>query len=959
VGLDQVKTQVLLLHSEQSTLDSLSAGIDDRYTVHCATSGIEALNTLGVTPIHVIISAKDLPGMSGVDALREAKKRSPDTIGILLAGNDDKDIEALVGEKEVFQIVRGLRPEDLGSIIDNATRQMRLMALAESANDVAANPDEPSGEHIIMETSENGSTIISDGTGRMPALNPQRVAASTSSGARGVDVLVLSKDEEFLATVKDSTAGLHNIRSANTLALAEEALVKHKIGVVVVDAAMVGSNAEKLTQHLQKKSARLVSIVAGRRDDGDMLMDLINRGKVYRFLLKPVSPGRARLAIEASVKHHLEAPDSAFKLVAGAAPAPKATTAKAPRPATKAPTRPAGKTPPKPAENKPPKPVDKARSKPAGGASNDAPRTAPKAKPKPKSKAPSKPAAASAPSVDGDRLSDAFGGDDKSFTETVTGLVANVGDRLSSKSSKPASGDAIPESFTVESEGGGWLSGPKLVGIAAVAVAVLAAGGYLTFSGSDDVAPANSEPETVADERPEVAETADEPGVATREVSAPPSADELLDEARLARTAGRIFRPEGDNAIELYTAARRAAPGNEAIAAELAETITEALALTEQALLDRRVGDAAVAIERIGFADPENARLPFLSAQLAQLQLREYVEAARASIRNGRFESAAGSLAAARALGLADTSEIDSAAEELAAARSEQQVDDVLSRAAERFDAGDLLSPANDNARYYYRLVLDSEPNNSAALQGLKAVAAALVLRARNEVDAGRYDAAAALLDDARALDPNSADLAASSQALIQARESAERDRRAAAAAEEARQAAAEEEARQTAAAETARQAAVDAAATEPATAANENPGQDELADDGVMGPEAPADTPDQATAEGPEVAGPPAAEPAAEETIVGISSLNRTRYVAPRYPRSAERRNLSGWVDVVFTVSLDGSVSNVEVRESDPEDVFDTAAVRAVERWEFEPVFENGVAVEKRAGVRLMFAIE
>ncbi len=50
--LDQVRTQVLLLHSEQSTLDTLSAGFnDDRYTIHCATSGTEALNTLGETPI--------------------------------------------------------------------------------------------------------------------------------------------------------------------------------------------------------------------------------------------------------------------------------------------------------------------------------------------------------------------------------------------------------------------------------------------------------------------------------------------------------------------------------------------------------------------------------------------------------------------------------------------------------------------------------------------------------------------------------------------------------------------------------------------------------------------------------------------------------------------------------------------------------------------------------------------
>jgi CheY-like chemotaxis protein len=79
VALDRYKTQVLLLHSEQSKLDKFSSGFDDRYTVHCATSGSEALTTLGETPIHVIVSAQKLPGMSGAEALREAKKRSPET----------------------------------------------------------------------------------------------------------------------------------------------------------------------------------------------------------------------------------------------------------------------------------------------------------------------------------------------------------------------------------------------------------------------------------------------------------------------------------------------------------------------------------------------------------------------------------------------------------------------------------------------------------------------------------------------------------------------------------------------------------------------------------------------------------------------------------------------------------------------------------------------------------------
>ena len=46
-------------------------------------------------------------------------------------------------------------------------------------------------------------------------------------------------------------------------------------------------------------------------------------------------------------------------------------------------------------------------------------------------------------------------------------------------------------------------------------------------------------------------------------------------------------------------------------------------------------------------------------------------------------------------------------------------------------------------------------------------------------------------------------------------------------------------------------------------------------------------------------------------------------------------------------------------MRDSQPEGVFDSAAIRAVEKWAFEPVTEDGRLVERRAGVRMMFALE
>ena len=52
MSLEQFKTQILLLHSEQSTLDKLSTGFNESYTVHCATSGSEALDTLGQSNCH-------------------------------------------------------------------------------------------------------------------------------------------------------------------------------------------------------------------------------------------------------------------------------------------------------------------------------------------------------------------------------------------------------------------------------------------------------------------------------------------------------------------------------------------------------------------------------------------------------------------------------------------------------------------------------------------------------------------------------------------------------------------------------------------------------------------------------------------------------------------------------------------------------------------------------------------
>jgi protein TonB len=948
VSLEQFKKQILLLHSEQSTLDKLSTGFNDRYTVHCATSGSEALNTLSDTSIDVLVTAQVLPGMSGLDALREARRRSPATLGILLAGNDGEGVEALVGANEVFQVIRGgVTPESLRTLIEDATRQARLIELTESANDTAADMD-ASAEHIVMETSPNGSSIITDATGRMPVLDPSKVAPEANVGSRAVDVLVLTKDEEFLGTVRESARGMHNIIHANTLAQADDAVQNQKVGVAVVDAAMVGDNVEKLTLHLRTNAPRLVSIVAGRRDDGEMLMDLINRGKVYRFLLKPVSPGRARLAVEASAKHHLEAPDAAFKTVGSSAPAAPRVAKPAPRPAP----RPA----PKPVQSQPaPKPRAKPRAKPQppAGQSQTVPTIVVEPRPVP----------VEHPDFVDDALGDAFNDNDSSFTETMTGIITSVGDKFASVAGRNSDDDNFPD-FAIQDDavpdatapadleidglgsGGSIFQNPKFLAAGATAVVVLLGLGWWKFGGLDEVAPLE-EPQLG---RPVVTESDpifDAPAARNSQVGV----KELAEEAQLAAAAGQIFNPPGSNAIELYLAASKAAPQDTEIAAQLAAVVDQALGMAESSLLARSSEDAAAALRRVAMADPANTRLPFLNAQLTQMQLRDYLDASRLAIRDGRFEDAAFALNGARTLGLSDTTEIEALADELSASLSEQQVDDVLAKANARLDEGNLTAPSNDNARYYYELALSNDPGNSAALQGLNVVASKLVFQARTEIDAGRFSAAETLLADARRLDPGSSELTSSAAALRSARDGAAQQRRIS---EEriAQEQLAAEQAAQTAPAQT---FAIEATAA------------DALTDDKV------AITP--AAVEAQEITQAAAAENGADNVAadvtpppveqssglipVAASALTRTKYVAPKYPRSAQRRGQSGWVEIEFTVDLEGSVQRVSVIASDPGVTFINAAVTAVEKWKFEPVVENNIAVQKRATVRMMFAVE
>ena len=83
------------------------------------------------------------------------------------------------------------------------------------------------------------------------------------------------------------------------------------------------------------------------------------------------------------------------------------------------------------------------------------------------------------------------------------------------------------------------------------------------------------------------------------------------------------------------------------------------------------------------------------------------------------------------------------------------------------------------------------------------------------------------------------------------------------------------------------------------------------------------------------------------------------TMRVSPNYPNKAKRAGLEGYVTMAVEIRPNGTVSSVEVLESDPPRLFDDAAVRAMQKWKFRPRTVNGEKQPQKARQTIEFTLD
>jgi TonB family protein len=137
-----------------------------------------------------------------------------------------------------------------------------------------------------------------------------------------VELVVFSIDEAFLQTLRDAVGTARRIWHVPSADKVCDLLLAGQVGILVLDVQALAEDVGVFVGQLKRQFPDLVLVVAGSRETENLLANLISAGTVYRFIHKPMSPGRAKLFADAAVRKYVEqrkrAPAAPLKASAGA-----------------------------------------------------------------------------------------------------------------------------------------------------------------------------------------------------------------------------------------------------------------------------------------------------------------------------------------------------------------------------------------------------------------------------------------------------------------------------------------------------------------------------------------------------------------------------------------------------------------------------------------------------------------
>lgn len=305
------KARILFVDDEKRVLNSMQGMFRREYDLYLATDGQAAIDIASQTPLDVIVTDQRMPGMSGIEVLEKVKELSPRTIRILLTGYaDPAAVESSINIGEVFRFLgKPCTPKILRDTLDLASKAAQV-----ASEPARSAPAEPESER----TDRNDSRlpiVKSAALTKLPTLSPGIHPTQTSKRkdvgqpkvlAKEVGVILYTVDPRFAETAIRAVSADRRTTLATSLVKVMQAMKQEHTGVLVTDVSSSDTRLQGIIAELKHYVPELVTIVVSDSRDSTDMINLINCGQIYRYLVKPVTPTQLRADIGSAAAKHVD-----------------------------------------------------------------------------------------------------------------------------------------------------------------------------------------------------------------------------------------------------------------------------------------------------------------------------------------------------------------------------------------------------------------------------------------------------------------------------------------------------------------------------------------------------------------------------------------------------------------------------------------------------------------------------
>ena len=262
------KPKIAFIDDEPRILRSLKMHFRQSHDVFITTDAAELMEYVSTNDVQVVISDQRMPDKQGTEVLRDIKAASPNTLRVLLTGYADLNaVIDSVNEGEIYRYITKLwQNDELKKIINKATE------IAQQTQEITHN------------------TIQGDDTQR-----------STGSNR---NILVLDDDESVYQQIKSHFKGAYTVSWANNLEQAAKLLQKKRFGVTITDSTLNKENITPIVYALKNIQPDLMVLMLTEFKDAHMVIDLINKGQVYRCLPRPTNFSIMSISLDRAFAHH-------------------------------------------------------------------------------------------------------------------------------------------------------------------------------------------------------------------------------------------------------------------------------------------------------------------------------------------------------------------------------------------------------------------------------------------------------------------------------------------------------------------------------------------------------------------------------------------------------------------------------------------------------------------------------